>query len=169
MFKNVRSISWFLKAFTNTRYTSWIFENTNKQMWQSTSWTFVFFNMMSESWISTTIQDWVQILVFEMVDFLVQQVFGKQILLRGALNLQWSGFQQSPRAVLAVQFWRCSSGRVLVQFWCSSDAVLLRAVLIGFSSGADVLTCLFAVLVACLCAYLLACQFAYLIVCLHAR
>ena len=128
-----------------------------------------FFNMMSESWISTTIQDWVQILVFEMVDFLVQQVFGKQILLRGVLNLQWSGFQQSPRAVLAVQFWRCSSGRVLVQFWCSSDAVLLRAVLIGFSSGADVLTCLFAVLVACLCAYLLACQFAYLIVCLHAR
>ena len=42
--------------------------------------------MMSESWISTTIQDLVHIMVFEMVFVLVQQVFEKQIIMRAKLK-----------------------------------------------------------------------------------
>jgi len=58
-------------------------------MWKSRSWIFdilVFKNMMSESWISTTIQDLVHIMVFEMVFVLVQQVFEKQIIMRAKLK-----------------------------------------------------------------------------------
>ena len=63
-------------------------------MWRSKSWIFEIFSKiwMSKSLNATQIQDWGQIMVFEMVYLLVQQVFEKTTIIRGTQILAFHAF-----------------------------------------------------------------------------
>ena len=62
------------------RSRSWMFEIFSK-LWRSKSW-------MSKSWMSKQVQDWAQIMVFEMVHLLFQKVFAKKHDYKGNADTQ---------------------------------------------------------------------------------